>query len=626
MTDPITLRFEAVRAVAAQAAQQLPGTQLSTLGLSEREAPTCTVVAFGSFDRGKSTMLAALVGDRALFPHEPAENTAVATSVYPGRQPRAFLRVADGSQVREQEIDVNNLSHYVSEQSRGAAAGGVVEIEIRSPQPLLAAGLVLVDTPGILSRNPAHNAIAHRRARGADVLLVAAAVDRPMTQDELDELARIGRRPRTLLVVTKVDKVSRTAAAAYARENAGRVAQATGQPADNIPIAQVTAEEALYSAADGGGGEEETGIPGLRRMLLAEAATLRAQKLDAVADRLDTDLANIAATAAQRLHGLQAQLDNAAEVTRRSDELRSRLHRLDQAIARAPQDLTQHCRAAADLVEADLTRQLQLLQDQIQAEQGLYSSRLDPDTYAANFTKRVLHLREKADTALTEAVLKVWAAWAAQSGLDLDLHPGAASEIAGDVRADMHWEVATELVDDRPVLSFAAIKAGAVNGRTLAISGGAIGGMVGGVVTFFAPGLGVLPGAAIGALLGHLVGWASGIRDTLREERRQWRKTGLNTLSDHAPAWVDDQIQQHQYWLGRSGPLIAEAVRDEFTRQANTARGELLAELNAAATATDSGGADMAALRRLAAEQQRHQEAALRLRGELRDARNGTAR
>ncbi|MER7274811.1 dynamin family protein [Dactylosporangium sp. NPDC000244] len=622
MTDPVRLRFDAVRAVAAEAARQLPDPRLSALGLSTLAAPTCTVVAFGSFDRGKSTMLAALVADRALFPHEAAENTAVATTVYFGRQARAFVRIADGSQVREQEIDVDKLSQYVSEQSRRGAADDVVEIQIRSPQSLLAAGLVLVDTPGILSRNPAHNAIAHRRAREADVLLVAAAVDRPLTEDELDELARIGRGPRFVLVVTKVDKVSRAAIAAYATENADRVAQATGRPAGSVPVAEVTAEEALYLAADGGGGEEDTGIPGLRRMLLAEAATLLAAKLDAAADLLDTVLAEIAAAAGERLAALRAQVDDAEAVARRSDELRARLARLDHAIARAPVELTQRCRAAADRVDAELTDQLRLLKGQIRAEQGLYSPRLDPQTYATNFAERILRLREDADATLTSAVLKVWAGWAAESGLDLD--PGAADDVAG-VRAGKRWEVVTRLVDDRPVLTFAAIRAGAVNGRTLAITGGAIGGMVGGVVTFFAPGLGVLPGAAVGALLGHLVGWASGIRETLREERQRWRETGLNTLSGQAPAWVDDQIKQHQDWLGRSGPLIAEAVRDEFIRQAGAARGEVLAELDAADAVADTGRADPAALQRLAAEQQRQREAALRLAAELRDARNGTA-
>nr|BFE59317.1 hypothetical protein GCM10020063_038430 [Dactylosporangium thailandense] len=624
MTDPVRLRFDAVRAVAAEAARQLPDPRLSTLGLSTLAAPACTVVAFGSFDRGKSTMLAALVADRALFPHEAAENTAVATTVYFGRQARAFVRIADGSQVREREIDVDKLSRYVSEQSRRGAADDVVEIQIRSPQPLLAAGLVLVDTPGILSRNPAHNAIAHRRAREADVLLVAAAVDRPLTKDELDELARIGRGPRFVLVVTKVDRASRAATAAYARENADRVAQATGRPAGSVPVAEVTAEEALYLTADGGGGEEDTGIPGLRRMLLAEAATLLAAKLDAAADLLDTVLAEIAAAAGERLTALRAQVDDAAAVARRSDELRARLARLDHAIARAPDELTQRCRAAADRVDAELTDQLRLLKGQIRAEQGLYSPRLDPQTYAANFAERILRLREDADAALTNAVLKVWAGWAAESGLDLDLDPGAADDVAG-VRAGKRWEVVTRLVDDRPVLTFAAIRAGAVNGRTLAITGGAIGGMVGGVVTFFAPGLGVLPGAAVGALLGHLVGWASGIRDTLREERQRWRETGLNTLSGQAPAWVDDQIKQHQDWLGRSGPLIAEAVRDEFIRQAGAARDEVLAELDAADAVAGTGGADPAALRRLADEQQRQREAALRLAAELRDARNGAA-
>jgi hypothetical protein len=358
-------------------------------------------------------------------------------------------------------------------------------------------------------------------------------------------------------------------------------------------------------------------------MLLAEAATLFAAKLDAAADLLDTVLAEIAAAAGQRLAALQAQLDDAAAVARRSDELRARLARLDHAIARAPDELTQRCRAAADRVDAELTHQLRLLKGQIRAEQGLYSPRLDPQTYAANFAERILRLREDADAALTNAILKVWAGWAAESRLDLDLAPGP-DDVAG-VRAGKRWEVVTRLVNDRPVLTFAAIRTGAVNGRTLAITGVAIGGMVGGVVTFFAPGLGVLPGAAVGALLGHLVGWASGIRDTLGEERKRWREIGLNTLSGQAPAWVDDQIKQHQDWLGRSGPVIAEAVRDEFIRQAGAARGEVLAELDAAGTVADTGLADPAALQRLAAEQQRQREMALRLSVELRDAWNGTA-
>jgi len=103
------------------------------------------VACVGQFKRGKSTLINALVGE-PILPIGLVPVTTVPTVVRFGEEPRARVQAGDGSWG---EIGVSDLRQYVSEEYNPENAKAVNGVEVFVPSPLLAAGMRLVDTPGL---------------------------------------------------------------------------------------------------------------------------------------------------------------------------------------------------------------------------------------------------------------------------------------------------------------------------------------------------------------------------------------------------------------------------------------------------------------------------------------------
>lgn len=176
------------------------------------------VACIGQFKRGKSTLINALIGEPVL-PVGFIPVTAVPTVIRFGEQRRARIRARAGSW---QEIGIAGLEQYVTEEHNPENAKGVVGVEVFVPSPLLAAGMCLVDTPGLGSVFTGNTATSEAFIPHIDAALVVVGADPPLAGEELALVETVARQVQDLiLVINKADRTTdeeRAAAAGFTRK------------------------------------------------------------------------------------------------------------------------------------------------------------------------------------------------------------------------------------------------------------------------------------------------------------------------------------------------------------------------------------------------------------------------
>lgn len=196
--------FETLAAIARDA--ELPVVADEAAKLAERLAAGRFFVAcVGQFKRGKSTVLNALVNDRVL-PAGVTPVTSAVTILRHGMEQRATVFYAAGV---SEDIAVDDVSLYVTEEHNHENARGVAAVEIFLPAPILASGLCLVDTPGIGSTFAGNTEATRAFVPHIDAALVVLGADPPISGDELalvlDVLAQV---PTAVFTLNKADRLS----------------------------------------------------------------------------------------------------------------------------------------------------------------------------------------------------------------------------------------------------------------------------------------------------------------------------------------------------------------------------------------------------------------------------------
>jgi len=198
------------------------------------------VACIGQFKRGKSTLINALIGAPVL-PVGFIPVTAVPTVIRFGEKQRARVRARDGSW---REIAIQDLGEYVSEEHNPENSKGVVGVEVFAPSPLLAAGMCLVDTPGLGSVFTGNTAATEAFIPHIDAALVVVGADPPLAGEELALVEAVARHVQDLiLVINKADRTTdeeRAAAVGFTRKLLEKRLQ---RPAG--PVFEVSAAERL---------------------------------------------------------------------------------------------------------------------------------------------------------------------------------------------------------------------------------------------------------------------------------------------------------------------------------------------------------------------------------------------
>lgn len=164
------------------------------------------VVVAGRFNRGKSTLMNALLGMYRL-PTGIMPLTSVITTVRYGTSERVVIEY-EGSRLRG-ETSLAELPEYVTEKGNPGNRRHIRSAEIQLPAEILRRGFYFVDTPGLGSAIFENSETTERFIPEIDVLILVSGYESPLTEEEVRFLSQASRSARAAFVVlNKQDTVS----------------------------------------------------------------------------------------------------------------------------------------------------------------------------------------------------------------------------------------------------------------------------------------------------------------------------------------------------------------------------------------------------------------------------------
>lgn len=156
------------------------------------------VVVAGRFNRGKSTLMNALLGmDR--LPTGIVPLTSVITTVRYGTSERVLLDYEGGG--LRGEASLNELSEYVTEKGNPGNRKRIRSAEIQLPAEILRRGFFFVDTPGLGSAIFENTETTEQFIPDIDVLILVSGYESPLTEEEIRFLNRASSSVRAVFVV-----------------------------------------------------------------------------------------------------------------------------------------------------------------------------------------------------------------------------------------------------------------------------------------------------------------------------------------------------------------------------------------------------------------------------------------
>jgi hypothetical protein len=218
-TDPVTdpgAAVDAVRDLLDAALREVVRHDRADLaerlrGERERlDQPGCSILVIGEFNKGKSSMVNALLNARVCATDADVA-TAVPTVVrYADELCAATRDAAGGLEPIDPAVVEAMVTRPAEERTAGTervGATGPAGVEVGLPRALLREGLVLVDTPGMGGGlNSAHAAATLRALAGADAVVFVTDAGQELSAPELDLLRRASELCRqSAVALTKID-------------------------------------------------------------------------------------------------------------------------------------------------------------------------------------------------------------------------------------------------------------------------------------------------------------------------------------------------------------------------------------------------------------------------------------
>jgi GTP-binding protein EngB required for normal cell division len=157
-----------------------------------------TVVVAGRFNRGKSSLMNAVLGMSRL-PTGVVPLTSVITSVRYGTSERVLLDYY-GSRMRG-EAKLEELPQLVTEKGNPGNVKRIRVAEIQLPAEILRRGFYFVDTPGLGSAIFENSQTTERFVPEIDVLILVTSYESPLTEDEIRFLQQARFSVRAVFVV-----------------------------------------------------------------------------------------------------------------------------------------------------------------------------------------------------------------------------------------------------------------------------------------------------------------------------------------------------------------------------------------------------------------------------------------
>ncbi len=146
--------------------------------------PTFQIAVFGPFNYGKSTLLNALLGNRAL-PIDLVPTTGAAIYVNYGEELHAKITLKDGTEVSE--AGTNVLKRYAILDDNRQMRDDVATVNVYCPHPFLKTGVELLDLPGTNDREEQDNLVRDKLLT-ADLVVQVLDARKLMTLGERENL------------------------------------------------------------------------------------------------------------------------------------------------------------------------------------------------------------------------------------------------------------------------------------------------------------------------------------------------------------------------------------------------------------------------------------------------------
>ena len=180
------------------------------------------LVVMGEVKKGKSSFINSLLGQPDLSPTEiDIATSTVYKFVYGPVERITVFFLTDDDQPSTKEITRDQIPGYGTEAGNPGNAKGVDFIAVELPQPLLAEGVAIVDTPGVGGLFRRHRDITFRYAPEADVVMfVVDSAEAVISEDEKRFLKELQKHTqRIVFLQTKIDLAGTEQVLAWRKRN-----------------------------------------------------------------------------------------------------------------------------------------------------------------------------------------------------------------------------------------------------------------------------------------------------------------------------------------------------------------------------------------------------------------------
>jgi Dynamin family len=403
------------------------------------DQPTCTVLVIGEFNKGKSSMINALLNARVCATDADVA-TAVPTVVRYANELCAAITDAAGS--NPIPIDPGDVEGLVIRPALERTAGtervgsaGPAAVEVGVPRALLRDGLVLVDTPGMGGGlHSAHAAATLRALAGADAVVFVTDAGQELSAAEVDLLRRATDLCRHASVaITKIDFYPEWRR--IAELDLGHLRQA-GVAAPLFPLSSPLRHTAVR------GGDRalsaESGFPQLAEFLRGTVVAIRRSAAAGAAAAAHSGLSQLVGQLAT-VQGALTNPDSRQERIALLTEAKQRAEHLRSAASRWQQTLADRIGDMSSAVDYDITVRLRAMRHEAAEKLSGTDPRtwLDLEPWLYQRTNEALadHLRlilDHADEVADEVAARFGdAAWELRVQADVS-GMGLRSTVAGE--------------------------------------------------------------------------------------------------------------------------------------------------------------------------------------------------
>lgn len=312
-----------------------------------------TIAVVGEFKKGKSTLVNALV-NAEVCPADPVYASIAPVTVRHGESGEVTATFADGRR-ETAPLEGAAIARVASEEGNEDNHLGLVHVEVAIPRRLLAAGLHLVDLPGVGGLDSAIGALNLASLEAVDGVLLVTDCTQELTGPELSfAVAARARCQPMVCVMTKADIQHRTASiTARNREHL----DANGLA--DVPLHAVSSVLHLVALAQGDPVlEEESGFATLFETLHTQIWEPCRRHALAAAGRRLADLADHVALPIEVEQQARRSPAEAERIIARLSELEDRVRQLRSASAPWQQRLAEGANDIAGELESELRERL----------------------------------------------------------------------------------------------------------------------------------------------------------------------------------------------------------------------------------------------------------------------------